>query len=287
MSQMEKDAFHHDQGRIHDDPEIDGAQGNQVGGLPDHHHHRKGEQQGHRNGQRDNERGAQMPQEHEEDDKHEDHAADQNIRDGLDRRMDQCRAIIERLDLDAFRQLPLIQLLDLFPNAIQDRECLIPSLEQNDPFHHVVIVIDADLAQAHAMADRHAPQGLDENRGPFFFGDHHVFDVRQPVDQPESADVVILCAHGQVIPADIGIAVGQGLHDLRKTDLVADEFSRIDINVILLRRSAEGRHIDDPGYAPELSPQLPVLDSLEVGQARLPVPLQLIPIDFGNGPPGR
>ena len=86
-----------------------------------------------------------MPQEHEQDDKDQDHAADENICDGLHRRINQGRAIVEGFDLDADRQLPGVEVLNLSSNTLKDIERLVSSLEQNDAFDDIIAIIDADL----------------------------------------------------------------------------------------------------------------------------------------------
>ena len=86
-----------------------------------------------------------MPQEHEQDDKDQDHAADENICDGFHRRMNQGRAIVEGFDLDAGRQLPGVEDFNIFSNLLKDVERLVSSLEQNDALDDIVALIDADL----------------------------------------------------------------------------------------------------------------------------------------------
>jgi hypothetical protein len=228
-----------------------------------------------------------MTEKHEQNHEDQDHAADQNIGDRFNRGMDQGRPVVEGLDLHPFRQFPLVQFLDLFPDPLQYGQRLVSALQEDHPFHDVVVVVDADLAQPHPMPHRHGSQRLDENGGAFLFGHHHIFDIRQTVDQPEAANVVVLGADGEVVAADVGVAVGQGLHDLREADLITDQLPGIDIDVIFLGRASEGRHIDDPRHTPELSPDLPILDRLEVGQTRLPVSGQFIAVDLCNRPPGR
>ena len=284
---MEENVFHHDQRGIHDNAEIDGSERNQIRRLPNQDHHRKGKEQRKRDGQGHNQGRAQMPQEYEQDDKDQDHAADENVRDGLYRRMNQGRAIVEGFDLDAGRQLPGVEVLNLSSNLLKDIERLVSSLEQNDAFDDIVAVIDADLPQSNPRPHCDIPQSPDEYRCPVFFRHHHVFDIGDPVDEAQSTNVVVLRADGQIAASDIGIAIGQGGHDLRQIDAVADQSSRIDIDVIFFGRPPERGHVDDTGNASELSPDLPVLNRFQIRERGLAGPRKFIPIDFGNRPPGR
>ena len=228
-----------------------------------------------------------MPQEHEQDDKHQDHAADENVRDSLHRRMNQGRAIVEGFDLDAGRQLPGVEVLNLPSNLVKDIERLVPPLKQNDAFDNIVALIDADLTQTHPRTHRDFPQSLDENRRPLFFGHHHVFDIRDPVDKAQTTDVVVLRADGQIVASYIGITIGQGGHDLRQIDAIADQSSRIDINVILFGRAPERGDVDDTGNASELPTDLPILNRFQIRERGLAGPSEFIPVDFGYRPPGR
>ena len=260
VCQMIKDALHHDQRGIHDNAEIDGSERDQIRRLSNEDHHRKGKEQRERDSQGYDQGRAQMPQEDKQDDKNQDHAADENVRDGLHSRMNQGRAVVEGFNLDTDRQFPGIEVLNLSSNLLKNIERLVPPLEKNDTFNDIVALIDTDLTQSNTGADRDLPQSPDENRCPRFFRHHHVFDICNPIDEAQSTNVVVLRANGQIIASDIGIAIGQGGHDLRQVDVVADQSSRIDIDVIFLGRPPECGHVDDTGNASKLATNLPVLN---------------------------
>src|SRR5262245_53306632 len=124
-----------------------------------------------------------MPQEHEQDDKDQDHAADENVRDGLHCCMNQSRAIIKRFDLDAGRQLPAFEVLNLFSNLLKDIERLGTTLQQYDTFDNVVALIDADLSQSYPGPDRDLPKIFDKDRCPFFRRHHDIFNICDLVDE--------------------------------------------------------------------------------------------------------
>ena len=46
VAKLQKDRLDHDQCRVHDDPEVDGTERDEIGRLPHDDHHRKGEQEG-------------------------------------------------------------------------------------------------------------------------------------------------------------------------------------------------------------------------------------------------
>src|SRR4029077_19783653 len=151
-----------------------------------------------------NEGCSQMSQEHEQDDKDQDHAADENVRNGLHRSMNQRCTVIKGLNFDAGRQLPSVEVLNLPSNFLEDIERLVAALEQHDAFNDIVAVIDADLPQSTPGADRDRPKCPDEDRCSVLFRHHHVFNIRDPVDETQSTNVVVLRPDGQVTASDIG-----------------------------------------------------------------------------------
>ena len=63
LRQAAEDVLHHDDGGIDDQPEIDGADGQQIGGLAAEQQQRDRESQRERDGRRDDDGGAQVAEE--------------------------------------------------------------------------------------------------------------------------------------------------------------------------------------------------------------------------------
>ena len=207
-----------------------------------------------------------MAQKDKQEQEHQDHAAGQDLEDGLDRDVDQVGAVIEGLDLDAGREASVVQLLDLLSHPLQRRNGLRLALQQDDAFQHVIALVDPHLAQPHAIADGDLPYILDIDRRARLLRHDNVFDVAQVPDQADAADVEALGADRQIVPPDVRVAVGQGVQHLPQHDVVLGEASRVHIHMVFLRRATERRHIDDSADLLELALQLPVLDRLQVAE---------------------
>src|SRR5207245_1122634 len=82
-------------------------------------------------------------------------------------------------------------------------------------------------------------------------------------------------------------AVGKRIENLTQRDVVLEQAPRIDVHMVLLRRPAEGRHVNDPADLLELALELPVLVRLQVTQGQLRRTRQLLTVDRGDGRPGR
>ena len=147
-----------------------------------------------RNRQRDDASRPKVPQKDVEQHEDQHHPADQNIGDRFDRRVDQGGAVVKRLDLDAGRQFPGVELVDFLPDLVEDRHGLVAALQQDDTFHHVVTIVDADFPETNPAADVDVSQRLDVDRRAVLLGDHDVLDVLDAIDQADPPHVVILCA---------------------------------------------------------------------------------------------
>ena len=73
---------------------------------------------------------------------------------------------------------------------------------------------------------------------------------------------------------------------MREIDTVTDEFSWINIDMVFLRGAPKSRDVNHPRYPLERTTDFPVLYRLDIRQTRTWT-TQFIPIDFGDGPPGR
>ena len=201
--------------------------------------------------------------------------------------MDQDGPVVEGLHLDSLRQFPGIEVLHLSVHALQNLHRLIATLEQDHPFHHVIPVIDPNLAKPHPVAHTHCAEAFHKHWRSVLLGHHYVFDVVQAVNKSEPADVKILGANRKIVTSDIGIAIRQRGDDLGQTHAIADQGPGIDIHVVFFGRPAERSHVNHARDPLKLPLQLPILKRLQLRQGGGSVPDQLIAINLGDGPPGR
>ena len=87
--------LHHDDGAVDDDAEINGSDGEQIGGIAAGVQENKREQERQRNGERRNQGGAHAAQEEDEDDQHQQHSAHEIAFHRVGGDADQVAAIVE------------------------------------------------------------------------------------------------------------------------------------------------------------------------------------------------
>ena len=137
-----KNVLDHDDGRIHDDAEIDGTNRQQVRRLAAQKQHAEREHQRQRNVDGHDQRTADIPQKHQQDQRDEHHAFEQISADGFSRHVDQRAAVVVRLDLRSGEQPAgrVIEFVDLVTHRLQRGQRLLPFAKQHDPLHFVVFV---------------------------------------------------------------------------------------------------------------------------------------------------
>ncbi len=151
--QFAVDVFHHHHGAVNDDAEIDGANGEQVGGDIVRVQNDEGEQQRQRNGERDDHRRAEADQEEDQDDQHQHHAAQQVVFHRVGGELHQFAAVVVGVDLDVLGQDVLVELLGLCLDAFQHILRLLAAPHQDDAFDRIIVLLEAELAQARGVAD--------------------------------------------------------------------------------------------------------------------------------------
>src|SRR5262249_16194081 len=118
-------------------------------------------------------------------------------------------------------------------------------------------MIPAGDAEPRHVADRDLGDVLYLHWDAVELRQHDIFDVpdmpalRQvavsaAVKQSDGADIHRLLADGDLAPAHIDIGVAERADDLRDRDIVGVEFIEIDLNIVLLGRTAPGIYCDHP-----------------------------------------
>ena len=96
------------------------------------------------------------------------------------------------MDLHIRRQDLAVQFFRLGLDAFQDILRLLASQHQNDAFHGVIVVLEAELAQARSMADGDFADVPHPHRNPFVGADDDVGNVIRIPDQADAAHIVEL-----------------------------------------------------------------------------------------------
>ena len=237
--QLAKNVLDHHDGAVHDDPEINGADREQIGRnvTPIEADERK--QQRKRNRHRDDERGADAEEEQAEHDEDEQHAAQQIALDGLRGFLNQLSAVVVRNDLDVGRQHTPVQDFRQFLHFFENDLRLFANTHQNHAFDGIVLVHVPELAEPRGSARRDRADVLDENRNAVVACDDDVPDVIERFHQAQTADVVELSALREEPAAGVGVVARKLVHDLRHTHRSGGEPVRIDLHLILERLTSQ------------------------------------------------
>src|SRR5258708_31660878 len=157
--------FHHDDGAVNDDAEINCADGEEICGFASQVEEDEREKQGERNRQRRDNGGAKTHQEKNQNDEHKNHAAKQISFYGVGGDADEIAAVIVGTDFHVGRQKCLVNLFGFSLDAFEDVLGLLAPAHQDDAFDGVIILLLLGLktedADARGVADFHAANILE------------------------------------------------------------------------------------------------------------------------------
>ena len=265
MGEMAEDVFHHDDGAVDDDAEIDGADRQQVGGFAPHHRDDHRKEQRHRNGGRDDQRAAQIAEEHPLDQEDQRDAEQHIVQHGLHRDRDEVAAIVERHDLDAGRQRSVgVDPLHRRAHALDHVHGAFELLHQHDAGDDVGPVVAAGDAEPGRVADLDLGDVGHQHRHAALLGQHDIADVVHRGDDADAADIDRLLADRDGAAADIGIARRNRGHDLRQRQPVGHHAVEIDLGLEFLGLAAEHGDVGDARHDAQLALDHPVLQRLEL-----------------------
>ena len=164
-AELAVDVFDHDDGAVNDDAEVDGADGEEIGGFAGRVQKDEGEEKSERNGERGDDGGAEADQEKDQDDQDEDHAAQEIPFDGVRGDANEVAAVVVGTNFHVGREKRLVDLLGFFLDAFEDILRLLAAAHQDDAFDGVVVLfllcLEAENAEARSVADYHAADVLD------------------------------------------------------------------------------------------------------------------------------
>ena len=124
-----------------------------LAGTPRPCRKNESEQQAERNGERHNDRRAHAHQKENQHDQDQDHAAFEVVLDRVDGELHQVAAVVERMDLHVRRQNAIVEFLGLLFHARQDVLGLLAGQHEDDAFDPVIVLLEAEFAQARRVAD--------------------------------------------------------------------------------------------------------------------------------------
>src|SRR5258708_12010707 len=124
----------HDDGAVNDDAEVDGADGEEVGGFAGGVQENKGKKQCQRNGEGGDHGGADAHKEKDENEKDENHTANEVPFHGLGGDADQVAAVVQGANLNVRGEDVAIEIRSLFLNALKNSLRLFTAAHEDDAF---------------------------------------------------------------------------------------------------------------------------------------------------------
>ena len=285
--EVPEDVLHHDDGRVDDDPEVDGTQRDEVGRRvrPDQTAERDEERE--RDVERRDDGRARVPQEQEEDDRHEQHADDQVLQHRVRGQLHQVAAVVVRHDVHAGRQdVVLPDVVDALVDPDQRRLRLAPVAHEDDALHHVRDVVVPHDAEPRRVADGDVGDVPHARGDALRRADDDVLDVVHVAEKTDAADGVGLLTHDQPLAADVRVGGLDAGDERRELGALAAQAEGVDLHVVLLGLAAEADDVDDALHLLELAFEDPVLRGLEIAR-RVAAPLDRVAEHLADGVPGR
>ncbi|OIQ81495.1 hypothetical protein GALL_367400 [mine drainage metagenome] len=167
FGKMPENILHHDDGCIDYQAEIDGAHGEQVGGLSPQDHQCDGERQRKRNGHGHDDCAAQIAEESPLQQENQQHSGQHVVHDGVRGDVDQILAVIDAVDVNAGRQnVGAVDLAHFGLDALDGRHALFAAPHQDDALHDVVFTVEPRDPQAGLVADRDGSHVAQQHRRP-------------------------------------------------------------------------------------------------------------------------
>src|SRR6266852_5388470 len=283
LRQPAEDRFHHNHGGVHDQPEIDRADREQIGGFPAQYQNDNGEKQRERDGGADDERAAQIAKENPLQQHDQKNAGDHVVQHGRGGDVDQVLAVVDSLDPHAGRQdAGVVDRRHQLFDAQNRWRALLTAAHQHDSLHDVIVLIEAGDAEPRLLANSYGGDILDENRVATTLGHHGAGKIADGTDQADAAHHGGLRSDVDGIAADIDVGIADGLQQLRQRQAVGDQLVEVDLKFVGLGLAAPARDVDHAGHGAKAALQDPVLQRFQVEHAVIRRPGQPVTVDFAD-----
>src|SRR5208283_2144871 len=266
LCQVPIDIFDHQHRGIDDQPEVDGADRQQVGRLATRYHEADSKRKRERYGSADDDGCAHVAQEsplHQEDQRDSEQHV---VQHRMGRNVDEFAAIVNLLDADTRgKDARGIDLVDLGFDAANGWQAFLSAAHQHDALHNVVLVVITCYSEAWLIAHGYRGDVAEQHGKAIARRQHGAANLVHRMNQPDPAHHGCLRPEIDGLAPDIDIAVVEGLQHLRQREPILDEARQVDRDLVSLGLAAPAVDVDHPWDRLESTLEYPVLDSLKVG----------------------
>ena len=264
--QSHQKRFHHYDGGIDDNAEINGPQRNEIRRNPAPRHQDECNQQRERNDQPDHQSTAPITQKNHEDEQHQRCANGQIFLDRVHGVLHQCRAVIVRHHANVWRQQRSVDVTNFRTKTIQHFQRVLAFSHQHDALHHIVGSVFRNNTLAGSTADVHRADVAYANGRAFVRRDRNVFNVAGRGEETDTTHDLSFKSVREVPAAGIEIRIGNRLLNLRQRNFVRLQSSRIDIHLILFDLPAKRYDVGNAAHGAYRGLNHPVLNGFEFCQ---------------------
>src|SRR5271156_5610637 len=259
-TQFAVNVLNHYQRAIDDDPEVDGADREQICGHAIGVQKNEGEKQCERNRQSHDNGGAHADQKEDEHDEDQGHAQQEIVLDRGHRQPHQVASVVVGPHFYIGRKNMFVQFFGLFFHTFQNVLRLLAAEHQDDAFDNIVILVKSELAEARSVADQEVAHIANVHRHAILRTDNYAAYVRFVSDQTESANVVKLLSLRIKSAPGVRIIETELLNHGGNRDVISVESCGIEQDLILHYGSAESGIIRDSAHLLVLPLDYPVFE---------------------------
>src|SRR2546421_9625126 len=212
MAEPAEYAFHHQHRGVHDQPEIDGTDREQVRRFASQNHDPDGEEEREGNGGSDDDGAAQIAEKHPLQQKDQKDTNDHVVQDRVRGYVDQVLAIVDALDTHAGRQdIRAINALYLLVHALDGWRALLAAPHEDDALHDIIRGVHAGDAEARLVPDGDRRHIAHQDWIAAGLRQHGVAEIVHAADQADAPHHRDLRPDVDRVAADIDVAVVERL----------------------------------------------------------------------------
>src|SRR5260370_6679129 len=267
LAKLAINVFHHDDGAVNDDAEVDGADREKICGLDVKVKKKKSKQQSERDGEGGDDRRTLANQKKDQDNQNQNHSAKQIAFNGISGHANQVTAIVVGPDANVARKQILVDFLGLPLHSFENVLGLLAAAHQNDAFDGIVIVcglvLKAENAETGRVTDFHVADVVDADRSAVITGDYDFANIVGGFYESETAHIIKLAALRIKTAAGIGVVVLQRGDHLHDRNVIAVQAAGIEKNVILHGGAAETGIVGDARHTAISAFDDPVLHGVQ------------------------
>ena len=154
---MAHDVLDHDHCPVHNHAEIERTEREQVRGNVVQIEQNRGEQQCERDGHRNDEGSSDVAKEDEQNDRHQDDAFGQVMKNGLGGELYEIASVQKRNNLHAGRKNAVVQIMNLLMKSLEHFVCFCALAKKHDAFHNIPVVHDNTVFGVDRLTDLAQP----------------------------------------------------------------------------------------------------------------------------------